>query len=245
MTARVALLFLCLLGTLALAGQSQEDFQRRWAISTSLGGSIPLITKNSSAERADEVGLISSVILVEYYLPISNFSLRGGYSKEEMRFYKGDVSTTMNHLMVGGRYYFLPPWHPIQPYGGLDMYCNLSAREENGQMSSYTFNNIKGTKKLQYQRTYHTVNPLLSAVPTLGIDVYFLSSVALTVDYGFRLGIDSRTSIETNRVLPQASSYLIRSKGMRHSFNIGLKVTFPFTLTQQDNCSILDWIFGY
>ena len=54
--------------------------------------------------------------MLEYYIPYTRFSLKGGYTGEEIGLNPG-ISAPMSNLEIGGRYYFLPQRFAIQPYG--------------------------------------------------------------------------------------------------------------------------------
>lgn len=108
------LIFLSYVGV--VLAQNLDDQERRWAISGSWGGNWPIVTKNTLSGKAVSAGHIHTLML-EYYIPYTRFSLKGGYTGEEIGLNPG-ISASMSNLEIGGRYYFLPQRFAIQPYGG-------------------------------------------------------------------------------------------------------------------------------
>ena len=126
------LIFLSYVGV--VLAQNLDDQERRWAISGSWGGNWPIVTKNTLSGKAVSAGHIHTLML-EYYIPYTRFSLKGGYTGEEIGLNPG-ISASMSNLEIGGRYYFLPQRFAIQPYGGLSTGWNLSPRRQEGMGSS-------------------------------------------------------------------------------------------------------------
>lgn len=122
------LIFLSYVGV--VLAQNLDDQERRWAISGSWGGNWPIVTKNTLSGKAVSAGHIHTLML-EYYIPYTRFSLKGGYTGEEIGLNPG-ISASMSNLEIGGRYYFLPQRFAIQPYGGLSTGWNLSPRRQEG-----------------------------------------------------------------------------------------------------------------
>lgn len=72
-------------------------------------------------------------------------------------------------------------------------------------------------------------------------DIYFLSCLALTLEYNFRMGIAGKISGEIEKTNSRGTGF-VRSNGMRQTVSVGVKVNFPFTITQTDGNSILQWL---
>ena len=75
------LIFLSYVGV--VLAQNLDDQERRWAISGSWGGNWPIVTKNTLSGKAVSAGHIHTLML-EYYIPYTRFSLKGGYTGEEI-----------------------------------------------------------------------------------------------------------------------------------------------------------------
>ena len=73
------LIFLSYVGV--VLAQNLDDQERRWAISGSWGGNWPIVTKNTLSGKAVSAGHIHTLML-EYYIPYTRFSLKGGYTGE-------------------------------------------------------------------------------------------------------------------------------------------------------------------
>lgn len=231
------LILLLYMGT--VSAQDLDEQERRWAVSGSWGGTWPVITKNTLSEKAAASGSMHTIML-EYYIPTTRFSLKGGYLSEEIRI-NPDISASLSNLEVGGRYYLLPQRFIVQPYGGLTTGWNLSPRRESGTVSSYYYNVAKHAYLKDYDCHYQIKEPLFTVAPVVGADIYILSCLAFTVEYNFRMGVGGKITGEVER-RNSSEIGIVGSKGMRHNLSIGLKINFPFTLTQQDGNSILQWL---
>ena len=103
-TKRVGWLLILLSYVGVVLAQNLDDQERRWAISGSWGGNWPIVTKNTLSGKAVSAGHIHTLML-EYYIPYTRFSLKGGYTGEEIGLNPG-ISASMSNLEIGGRYYF-------------------------------------------------------------------------------------------------------------------------------------------
>ena len=83
--------------------------------------------------------------------------------------------------------------------------------------------------------------PLFTVSPVVGADVYFLLVLLLTLEYNFRMGIAGKISGEIEKTNSRGTGF-VRSNGMRQTVSVGVKVNFPFTITQTDGNSILQWL---
>ena len=147
----------------------------------------------------------------------------------------------MSNLEIGGRYYFLPQRFAIQPYGGLSTGWNLSPRRQEGMGSSSYYDPSRQEFRKDYDYRYRIKEPLFTVSPVVGADIYFLSCLALTLEYNFRMGIAGKISGEIEKTNSRGTGF-VRSNGMRQTVSIGVKVNFPFTITQTDGNSILQWL---
>lgn len=83
--------------------------------------------------------------------------------------------------------------------------------------------------------------PRLLFAPTVGFDLYIFSSVALTVDYSYNLGINSKNEVydgETNR-----SQLITKGNLNHHNLNFGIKITFPFHFNSDDADTLWESLF--
>ena len=231
------LIFLSYVGV--VLAQNLDDQERRWAISGSWGGNWPIVTKNTLSGKAVSAGHIHTLML-EYYIPYTRFSLKGGYTGEEIGLNPG-ISASMSNLEIGGQYYFLPQRFAIQPYGGLSTGWNLSPRRQEGMGSSSYYDPSRQEFRKDYDYRYRIKEPLFTVSPVVGADVYFLSCLALTLEYNFRMGIAGKISGEIEKTNSRGTGF-VRSNGMRQTVSVGVKVNFPFTITQTDGNSILQWL---
>ena len=88
------LIFLSYVGV--VLAQNLDDQERRWAISGSWGGNWPIVTKNTLSGKAVSAGHIHTLML-EYYISYTRFSLKGGYTGEEIGLNPG-ISASMSNL---------------------------------------------------------------------------------------------------------------------------------------------------
>ena len=150
----------------------------------------------------------------------------------------GDAETAFSELMVGGRWYPAPWNWQVQPFVGLDGFVSLGALNDRSQMSS-----SEG-----YERNVLIRNPRVSVAPVVGMDIYLLSHVALQVEYGFRLGIDSRMTATSTYSRMPGQSFVTKTNLHRHALTFGIKLTFPFQFTYYDGETLfeglLNTIFG-
>ena len=215
---------------------AQSD--RKWALGYTGGVLIdPVITYNPSGISIGR-GSESTKITGEYYLP-KKWGLQAGYFRTNIDY--GDVDRTMEGLQLGVKKYFVNPDFFIQPYVSAGTQINWSRHLE------YENFEYEGYKELQ-----RTKNPRLSFAPGAGVDFFLFSSVAFVVEYSFNMGINSKTSMEVQRVgMPP---YIMKDKGMYHQLELGVRVTFPFHFTNQDgeNFFVLlinqlfdDWVYGH
>jgi hypothetical protein len=126
---------------------------------------------------------------------------------------------------------FLPPDFVVRPWISAAGELNWSGRTQHRAFGSSERDGQR------YTGTQHTVNPRLSFVPGAGLEIYLLSSVAFTVEYGFHMGLASRTDVTVER--DGRPPQVMRDSGMFHSLSMGAKVTFPFSFTSGDGANLL------
>lgn len=232
--------FAIALSMAAASGMAQDDVARRWALSVGISPVMPVVTGNDApstqydpVKTGGEPGFSAHL---EYFIPHSGFSVVGGYDHEGLYYFSGDVSATMSQIMLGGRWYFLSPDKPLQPYLGAASFWNMSGRHAACTMSMSSSHTV-------YERDYRVSSPLLSVAPSVGVDMYFFSCIALEVDYGFRLAVDGKTKVNT-RYNGSDRLYATRSPMHRHAISVALKTTFPFAFTRDDFGGLIDSLLG-
>lgn len=230
-------LLMCIL-SLSSYAQSNGDVERRWAVNAQGNFNWQVVTKNDYTASPKQGGVGYNLSL-EYYLPNSPFSLKAGYDSEELAMFSDNISARLRQLSLGGRYYFLKPDFYLQPFIGAETYFHFGPLYGNGRMEMHE---MLGPKEIVWSQEYDIRRPRFSFAPVAGLDVYLFSSIAMEVQYGFRMGTGTHFDVRTERPLGK-NSYTTRSKGMRHAFSIGLKVTFPFTFTQSDGQTLWNSIF--
>lgn len=199
-----------------------------WAVSGSIGGSsIPAIESKGISSGNN----FNHSIMVEHIFDNSMFSIRGGYEKEELYTTDGISQTfDLRGLKIGANAY---PMHklthtPIQLYGGLDLgYCYSS--DNNSQVIT---DNSRWENRL--------TNQTFSLTPHIGADLFLFSSIALTLEYGYRIAPGSK--IEQTYISGAANhGYSVNAN--RHLLTLGLKVTFPFRFSTADGANLFMLIF--
>lgn len=212
-----------------------DDVERRWAFDVRLNPAYTTVSTQSSDAVVTEGKSWSGPNFsahVEYYLPLSHFSLVGGYEDESLEFCGGEISTTLSQLMFGSRYYPLPRSWFIQPYVGVSAYCNMAGRDDSSVMT------VSGSEN--YTRDYTISRPLLSVAPSVGVDFYIFSSLALNFEYGYRMAIDGRADINSTFPERRNATTSVHSRLHRQVFSAGLKVTFPFSFTNEDFMGLIN-----
>ena len=235
----IALLAMTAVSALAATGSDDDDTPRRWAVTVGMGLSCPTATNDAQQGtvfgKAASFGSPGFSIQVERYLVGGRFSIVGGYASESVEFFNGDVTATMHNITAGARYYPLSQLCAVQPYAQLTALVNVGDASQSGSLT------CSGTDN--YRRDYSVSCPRVSVMPVVGADVYILSSLALELQYGYALAVDGKVHISTTPS-GQTAPDLARSNMHRHSVTIGLKLSFPFRLSESDTDSIIDALFG-
>ncbi|MDR1223494.1 MAG: hypothetical protein LBL07_11540 [Tannerella sp.] len=226
--------FTVLLTLATVGGLRGQDSDRRWALRYT--GDLldrPVLTHRSNGASIGK-GSSAFALMGEYYLR-DKWSLTGGYFRTDMRY--GDGHRSMEGARTGARRYFLDPDFPVQPYLSAATELNWGERTQRR-----TFGGSSGSGQNSYTGTQDAVNPRLSFIPSAGVDIYLLSFFALTVEYGFNMGIASRTEMSVTH--SGQSLQVMRDRGMFHSLSMGAKMTFPITLTDDDRRGLLSLLWG-
>lgn len=209
--------------TLSQAIHAQNE-NKKWALGYSGGVLVnPVLTSNPSDVSLGR-GSSSFMITGEYCLP-KKWNLQAGYFRTEVSY--GDGDRTMEGLQLGTKKYFINPNFVIQPYASGGIQINWSDHIER---TDFTYED--------YTRKQWTKNPRVAFAPGIGADIYILSSVAFVIEYNFNMGINSKTTLEVSP--RQNQSYTLKDKGMYHYLGLGVKVTFPFRITQNDGMNLIN-----
>lgn len=151
-----------------------------------------------------------------------------------MQWFDSEVDATMQNIVLGARYYPLSKRFALQPYAALMTYTNVAQRHEQHSMDAW--NGGCG-----YGRDCTLRLPRVSIAPTVGVDYYIFSSLALEFQYGFPLAIDGKAHVATT-CNGRPDIYRMRSDMHRHNIQIGLKATFPFRFTSADGNNLFSLI---
>lgn len=222
----------------ATAFAGDDDVSRRWAVIAGMNLSCPTMASVERSPRdAGSTAAFASPqcnVMLEYYLPQQHFSVVGGYNAETVQWFGSEVDATMQNIVLGARYYPLSKRFALQPYAALMTYTNVAQRHEQHSMSAW--NGGDG-----YERNSTISLPRVSIAPTVGLDCYIFSSLALEFQYGFPLAIDGKAHVATT-CNGRPDVYRMRSYMHRHNIQIGLKATFPFRFTSADGNNLFSLI---
>ena len=224
---------------------AQNDTPRRWALDAHAGGVKPIpshtdgvgISSLSSIGIPDSHSGLLTKLHAEYYIPFSPFSVKGGYEHEEMGLLGGDAYADVNQLMLGGRYYPAPAKWVIQPYAGLDTYYNIGEKTKRIDMAASSSDH-----HMDYTRKGIIRMPAFSAAPVVGVDIYIFTCIAIQMEYGFRMGIGPKTEIDS-KYNSNPTVFHTTTHYHRHTFTVGLKLSFPFRWTRADGDNLIEGLF--
>lgn len=242
---KVRILFLALVQLVACQVFGQYNHEsRRWALSGVLGPGIlsnvhtvPMSGANALVETSTgtKMGLARG-LFAEYYIPNSNFSIKAGYDRENINIDKVNISFDMSNILVGGRYYYeIQSFHP---YGGIDLMYNVGERHFDVDGSVSGDHTIVGqTFKGHVQAAGFTF------APVVGCDIQLFSSVALAVEYGYRLSPNAHVN-EVRTYDRGWGSTQTTGNLNRHHISIGLKFSFPFHWSGSDSSSLFEGLLN-
>ena len=210
-----------------------QDLDRKWALSYNVSPLVKPVLTNNPTGRSLGRGFEAFTVMGEYYLP-EKWTAEAGYFRAEIAY--GGHSRTMEGIQLGGKKYFVDPDFFLQPYAAFATQFNWGRHYED-------FHNPDG-----YYNSYLMKNPRLSIVPGVGAEIYMFTPIAFVVRYNFNIGIGSKTIIDTNHTSYE-SAYLLKDRGMYHNLELGVKITFPMTFTDDDGYTLLtiirDLIFNF
>jgi len=218
-------MFFYILFVLVVCVQAQDN-ERIWSLSYSGSPFIrPLLTSNSSDQSLGR-GFRAFTILGEYYLP-KKWLAEAGYFRAEINY--GDNSRTMEGIQLGVKKYLVKSDFFIQPYLVAATQFNWGRHIEK---SSYMHDD--------YLNSQYTKNPVISFVPGVGTEIYLFSPIAIIARYNFNIGFNSKTIID---VRPESDSpYTLKDRGMYHNLELGVKITFPFRFTDNEQQALINGI---
>lgn len=208
-----------------------QNEERRWAVEGNIGPTF-IRNKTDIHEIFGQDNGFSKYFGMEYYIPSSHFSIRLGYQSETLNLGSQIISTDQQTIVSGGRWYPAPERWAIQPHIGLS--TNILVANDN--TSTGYFQNMYGETKF----SANISSPRISFTPSIGADLYIISSVALYIDYSYNIGINNRYNI-TYAMNNGENSY-VHGCLNHHNLQIGLKVSFPFHFTSKDGNTILESI---
>lgn len=227
-----------LLGPTVMA---QDAPVRTFAIEGQIGGAtsphVKTLTKGQyliPEKVGSGYGMLSK-LRVEYYLPYTPISLKAGYEHEEWNFLDTNLGNDMEGVSLGVRCYPGKKLWGVQPYIGLDALYNFSG-------GSYAYSRDVASDRfgrVRYDGMVHI--PHVSVAPIAGVDLYLFSCIALQLEYSCRLGL-SRASVFQAQYNHQPEPFELRMRPIRHGFNVGLKIVFPFHFTAGDGVNLVQGI---
>lgn len=229
LTNRFLLFFIINIISLSAFAQNEN---RRWAID--INGGPTFI--NNKTNYQDAFGVKNGVnwnLGAEYYIPSSHFSTKLGYKSETINLIGQDVQANQKQLTLGGRWYPAPEKWMIQPRVGVNMDVLLSSDN-----TSFTSGN-DGRNSYAFDASIRS--PKVTLSPTVGLDLYIFSSVALTLDYSYSLGINSKYEVYDGS--SNKSQFITRGNLNHHNLNFGIKVTLPFHFNSVDASNLIQAIF--
>lgn len=216
-------MFFFILFVLMVYMQAQDN-ERVWSLSYTGSPFVrPVLTRNLSDHSVGR-GFKAFSIIGEYYLP-KKWSAEGGYFRTEVSY--GGNSRTMEGIQLGIKRYFLNEDFIFKPYVAAATQFNWGRHIE----KSNVVNN-------NYLNSQYTRNPVVSFSPVVGAEFYLFSPVAFVIRYSFNMGVNSKTVID---VLPEnGSAYSLKDKGMYHNLELGIKITFPFRFSDNEQKALIN-----
>ena len=224
---------------MSLTVKAQDDAARTFGIDGQIGGAASPHVRtatNGAYTIPEKVGSgygMLSKLRVEYYLPNTPLSLKAGYEHEEWNFLDTSLGDDMAIFSLGGRCYPGRKSWFVQPYIGLDALYNFNG---GSRVFSWELNNDR-YGRVRYDGMAHI--PHFSIAPIVGVDLYLFSCIAIQLEYSCRMGF-SKASVIQAKYNHLSDPFEIRLRPIRHGFNIGLKVTFPFHFTEKDGQKVVD-----
>jgi hypothetical protein len=204
-----------------------QDISRKWALTYTAAPWLKPVLTSNPANKSLGRGFKSFSVMGEYYLP-GKWSVEAGYFRTDVS-YGWAGSRTMEGMQLGTKRYLVHPDFFIQPYVAASAQFNWSRHIEE---SHYVYDD--------YYRSQYSKNPYISFAPGVGVEIYLLSPIAFVARYNFNIGLDSKTVMDAKP--ESADAYLLRDRGMYHHLELGVKITFPFRLTGDEEETLLNRI---
>lgn len=228
--------FIQTLTLIALAIQPSQAYgqneERKWAIDGNFGFTFIKDKTSVSGNIGQEAGR-STYLGLEYYIPKTHFSVRAGYQSESLRLASQLVTADHQTVNIGGRWYPAPEHWAIQPHA--DIGVNILLSDDNSTEGAEWGMGHKVT----YQADINS--PHVALTPSVGLDIYLLSSLAFYVDYSYNLGFNNRYDISYS--VNDRTPDVVHGNLNHHNLRIGLKLTFPFRFSSDDWNGVLRSIF--
>ena len=218
---------------------SAEDYNNPYNFSVEVGGGILFAPRLQADNGTKDVwtnhnfsGYVKGMsfkLRGEYYIPSTNFSIKGGIENESLQIQDSYVSEPLKQIMLGGRYYPIGMLKVFRPYVGFDTYYkHMEEREPKISFLSQKepiYQDIRQHSIIQY--------PRFSVSPVLGTDIAMTKSISVGLEYGYRLGLSSKvqTNVQAKKTVPPT---VFSAPLHRHSIALTLKVSFPFTFEDVD-----------
>lgn len=220
-------------------GEYKDDFAPRWAIdahiggnsithASTYGGNLPLYRTGSTSQT----GMVTR-LRAEYFVPGTQMGIKAGYEHEELSLLKGDACYDLSELSLGCRWRPAPADWWVQPYLGADVLWGIDAERGRLDMGA-----TLGYEQYSYHIHGLLRTPRFSAGPVVGADFYLFSSIALQVEYSYRMALASHYhAVYTDSRQGDATTY--HGQPHRHVLSAGLKIDFPFHFTEGDTRGLL------
>ena len=176
------------------------------------------------------------------YDVFNHLSVDAGLYYEENTFFTDFSSGTglkkygMLGPQGGMKFYFFPSKWFVQPYVGAGLSFNLlNLSKYSSKCSVITDNGERA------ELDYSGQAPFLSLEPRLGVVVYIFRSIALTLDYEYRYGLNG--SNFGKLIIPcdncNGQRWEMYDKNRRQTISIGLEVDFPYRKPKQKSVNNL------
>lgn len=216
----------CLLLITTIA-HAQHD-ERIWAVSYSGSPLVKQVLTSNPSNHSLGRGFRAFSLMGEYFLP-KKWSAEAGYFRTEVSY--GGNSRTMEGLQLGMRRYFLPAGFFLQPYVVATTQLNWGRHIE----KSYVL-------RENYLNSQYTRNPRISFAPGVGLEFFLFSSIGFIVRYSYNMGFNSKTIIDVRS--ESGASYSLKDRGLYHQLELGVKVTFPFRITKDEQQALVNGLLN-
>ncbi|MBR5655749.1 MAG: hypothetical protein IKW98_03565 [Prevotella sp.] len=207
--------------------------EKKWSLQAGIGGISMLENKYHEGDYFVSEDQGNAFYVSADYWKSSRFALTGGVTFEQQGLYTdftdeiGLKKINMLGANVGVKYYFFPEKWIFQPHFGASLYTNiLNLGHQKGESKVYLIQAYPGTHGVL---SYDVQCPALSLSPRIGFDIHLLSSLSLSIDYDYRIGLWGRSKAQlrfTDGPLI-GETVGIDERNVRSCISIGLKMDFP------------------